>query len=161
MKTETAFALGLGVLSLVLVLRRESQQRPGRPWARPPTEIRRALQSAADRAEVPVELLIAVAYVESRYNPKAVSRVGAMGLMQLMPGTAAGLKVADPYDPRQNARGGAELLERLHSRFGNWPTALAAYNWGPGNVKRSPRPSSWPSSTQRYVHRVLQIRREA
>jgi soluble lytic murein transglycosylase-like protein len=162
MKRNTAALLvGAGLLvGLVLSLEPRPTSRP-RPWRRPPARIRNVLERAAERAGIPLELLIGVAYVESRYNPEATSRAGAMGLMQLMPETAAGLGVTDPYDAQQSAEAGARFLARLRSRFGNWSRALAAYQWGPGHVARFPRSSSWPSSTRRYVDRVLQIRAEA
>jgi len=121
----------------------------------PPPEIRAILEGAAAKHGIPAELVISVAHAESRYDPRAVSPAGAMGLMQLMPRTAEGLGVSDPFDPRQSADAGAGFLSRLYARFGNWPKTLAAYNWGPGNVKRHPLPEQWPSSTRRYIARIL------
>jgi soluble lytic murein transglycosylase-like protein len=73
-----------------------------------------------------------------------------------MPATARSHGVSDPYDPRQSALGGARVLQNLHERYGNWTQALAAYNWGPGNVNRRPKYQQWPSSVHRYIAKVRQ-----
>ena len=99
-------------------------------------------------------LLKAVARVESNFNPNALSRAGAMGIMQLMPGTAAGLGVTNAYDPVQNIMGGARYLRQMLDRFdGNLRAALSAYNAGPGRVSSNGgQPLSF---TENYVSRVL------
>lgn len=92
-------------------------------------------ESAAARTGVDVNLLRIVAWKESRGNPRALSPKGAMGVMQLMPATAAALGV-DPRDPVANIHGGATYLARQIAQFGTIPLALAAYNAGPGAVRR-------------------------
>jgi soluble lytic murein transglycosylase-like protein len=113
----------------------------GRPPApEPPAPAARYYELAREAAEanaVPVELLLAVAEVESGFDPRAVSPKGALGLMQLMPATASLLGVTDPFDPRQSVGGGARLLRSLLDEFGGQLVlALAAYNAGAGVVRR-------------------------
>jgi len=100
-------------------------------------------------------LLQAVIKVESNFNPQAVSSKGALGLMQLMPLTAAALHVLDPFDPDDNIRAGAAILRRLLDRFeGNLPLALAAYHAGERRITQAVTMGSLPA-TQLYVERVL------
>lgn len=125
----------------------------------PPPEIDRVLNNAADKTGLPRNFIRAVAFVESRYNPEATSRVGAIGLMQLMPRTAEGLGV-DPHDPEQNALGGAQFLKRLILKYsGDVHKALAAYNWGPGNVETTSM-GDWPASVHAYVSKILDLAEE-
>ncbi|MFO1351494.1 MAG: lytic transglycosylase domain-containing protein [Gammaproteobacteria bacterium] len=100
-------------------------------------------------------LLHAVITVESAYNPNARSRAGAMGLMQLMPGTAAGLGVTNPYDPIANVSGGARYLRLLIGRFGTINLALAAYNSGEGRVLQGRRTIPPILETRKYVVSVI------
>lgn len=94
-------------------------------------------EEAASAYNVSVNLLKAVAKAESGFNPNAVSKSGAMGVMQLMPSTARSLGVTDPYDARQNIMGGAKCLRQHLDRFnGNVTLALAAYNAGPNAVQK-------------------------
>jgi soluble lytic murein transglycosylase-like protein len=116
------------------------------------TDIQNLIIQQANAQGVPSSIALAVAQIESAFNPSAVSPVGAQGLFQLMPGTAAQLGVTDPFDPQQNATGGIAYLNQLYKKYGDWSTALAAYNWGPGNVDSKP---SIPSSVTNYVNSVL------
>ena len=109
------------------------------------------LDAAADRYGLPRPLVRAVAWVESRGDLFARSPKGAIGLMQLMPATAAQLGV-DPHDPQQNADGGARYLHQLIVRYhGDVARGLAAYVWGLGNVDKH---STWPAPVLDYVSRV-------
>jgi soluble lytic murein transglycosylase-like protein len=78
----------------------------------------------------------------STWNPQAVSPVGAQGLGQLMPGTAAGLGVTNPFDPTQNLTGSAQYLSSLYKQIGSWTGALQAYNAGPGAYAANPNVSA-------------------
>ncbi|MDR1300047.1 MAG: lytic transglycosylase domain-containing protein [Oscillospiraceae bacterium] len=103
---------------------------------------------------VPLDLLRAVARAESGFNPNAVSRCGAVGVMQLMPGTARSLGVTDSYDPEQNIMGGAKYLRQMLDEFnGDTQLALAAYNAGPGAVKKYGGIPPY-AETQGYVRTV-------
>jgi hypothetical protein len=113
----------------------------GRPYAA-------AIEATAARHGIDGRLLAALVWTESNFRPDAVSHAGALGLAQLMPGTARGLGV-DPRDPLQNLDGGARYLRTQLDRFGRVDLALAAYNAGPGRVQPPAgcRTSSRPSST--------------
>jgi cell wall-associated NlpC family hydrolase len=108
--------------------------------------------AAGTRYGLPPALLAAIAKVESGYNPRAVSPAGAQGLMQLMPGTAAGLGV-NAMDPTQAVDGAARLLSQHLADFGSLPLALAAYNAGPGAVRRHGGVPPY-AETQAYVGKV-------
>lgn len=111
-------------------------------------------EEAASTYGVPVSLLKAVAKAESNFNPSAVSRAGAIGVMQLMPGTASALGVADPFNARQNIMGGAKYLKTNLDRYGgDVSLALAAYNAGPGSVAKYGGIPPY-AETQNYVRKV-------
>lgn len=112
-----------------------------------------AISKASQRYGVDESLIKAVIKTESNFQPTAVSRAGAQGLMQLMPSTSAGLGVSNPFDPEQNIMAGTRFLRDLLARYGgNLDQALAAYNWGPGNLER--RPGRLPQETRNYVNKV-------
>ena len=116
-------------------------------------------RDAARAYSVPLPLVLAVMKVESGFNSRAVSEKGAQGLMQLMPATAADLGVVDPFDPRENIRGGARYLRSLMDSFGgDTPRALAAYHAGVGRVRKSGGAAPF-ETTRRYVACVLQVYR--
>jgi len=118
------------------------------------------LQSAAARYGLDPALVIAQANAESggrQYDSSGnvlTSSAGALGVMQLMPATAAGLGV-DPTDTAQNIDGGVRYLAQLIKEFGgNTTLALAAYNWGPGNVSKNGL-NNWPTETMNYVSSIM------
>lgn len=119
-----------------------------------PADILPLIQQAAQSNGVDTALVAAVARAESGFNPTAGSPAGAQGLMQLMPGTARGLGVTDPFDAAQSANGGAKYLRVQLDRFGDPALALAAYNAGPGAVTKYGGVPPY-KETQTYVQRVL------
>ncbi|MBF0157882.1 MAG: lytic transglycosylase domain-containing protein [Magnetococcales bacterium] len=115
------------------------------------------IQEAASTYGLNKNLISAVIQAESSFNPKAVSPAGAQGLMQLMPATGRSLGVDDPFNPRQNIMAGSRYLRRLLDRYqGNTQLALAAYNWGPGNLERSleRQTGKMPQETRQYVAKI-------
>jgi soluble lytic murein transglycosylase-like protein len=118
------------------------------------------IEKAAISASVEANLLRAVIVVESGFNSRAVSKRGAVGLMQLMPATATRFGVSNAFDPRQNVHGGARYLKFLIDRFGqNVGLALAAYNAGEDAVARNGGQIPPFTETMAYVPRVLKIYR--
>jgi hypothetical protein len=120
-------------------------------------EIDAAIDQAATRHNVDPSLVRSVVKVESNFNPNAVSRKGAMGLMQLMPSTARSLNVSNPFDPQQNVDAGVRHLRKLLDNYGgDVRLTLAAYNAGSGAVARS---AGVPHirETQNYVRRITDL----
>lgn len=119
------------------------------------TEINDLIDKYSYKNGLDADFVKAVINQESGFNPNATSKCGAMGLMQLMPGTAQGLGVIDAYDPEQNIEGGTKYLKGLMDRFNNNKSlALAAYNAGPNAVKKYGGIPPY-QETQNYVKNVL------
>ena len=114
--------------------------------------IQQQIVAAATSVGVDPAIALAVAQRESNFNQGAIGSSGEVGMFQLMPATAASLGV-NPYDASQNIQGGVAYLAQMYAMFGDWNDALAAYNWGPGNVSNSG--GAWPSSVANYVTGVL------
>jgi hypothetical protein len=115
------------------------------------------VQDKANKYDLDPSLVHAVIKTESNGNPRAVSRKGAMGLMQLMPTTASDLEVRNPFDPEENIDGGTRYLRYLIERFGGDLTlALAAYNAGPKTVEKTNSVPQIPE-TKQYVKKVLSL----
>ena len=113
------------------------------------------IRASATRHGVDPGLMKAMMHTESAFNPNARSPVGAQGLMQLMPGTAKDLGVANSFDPRENVMGGAKYLSQLMTMFdGNLTKVLAGYNAGPGNVQKYGGVPPF-KETQDYLEKVL------
>lgn len=123
-----------------------------------PSQWDQPIINAAKAAGIDPALFRSVINIESAFNPKAVSPAGAIGLAQLMPGTARGLGV-DPNDPIQNLKGGATFLKQMIDRYGDTQTALMAYNWGPGNVDRwiagGRDPNRIPRETRAHFSKIM------
>ncbi len=120
-------------------------------------EIDAAIDQAASRHNVDPNLVRALVKVESNFNPNAVSRKGAMGLMQLMPQTARQLNLKNPFDPQQNIDAGVRHLKQLLDSYnGDVRLSLAAYNAGSGAVSRN-RGIPRYSETQNYVRRITNL----
>jgi soluble lytic murein transglycosylase-like protein len=114
------------------------------------------IRQASETYGVDAGLIRAVIRAESNFRNESTSPKGAMGLMQIMPATAKDLGIRDAYDAQENIMGGTRYLKGLLDRYrGDVPTALAAYNWGMGNVDR--RPENLPRETRVYISRIQQF----
>jgi soluble lytic murein transglycosylase-like protein len=121
----------------------------------PPAQIDALVNDSAQSANVDPALVKAIIANESGFNANATSKVGAQGLMQLMPGTAGALGVSDAYDPSQNVAGGTKYIKQMLDRFnGNVRLAVAAYNAGPNAVEKYGDVPPY-AETQNYVQNVL------
>ena len=136
-----------------------SKESDGEDTADSPQDIRKLIDSLAEQHQLPATLVHSVVEAESAYDPEAVSAKGAVGLMQLMPATAAELKVEDRTDPAQNVSGGTRYLKGLLDRYSESPDqllrALAAYNAGPAKVDRYDGLPPY-DETRLFVRRVIQ-----
>lgn len=113
------------------------------------------INEAAKKYNLSGTIIKAVIKAESSFNPDAVSKSGAIGLMQLMPDTAKGLGIHDPFNPKQNIDGGVRYLKSMLKEFnGNLEYALAAYNAGPGSVKKYGGVPPF-DETQDYVKKIM------
>jgi len=123
--------------------------------------IESSVLKAAGKYDLPPGLIKAVIRAESNFKVDAVSRAGAQGLMQLMPGTAKELGVENPFDIEQNIDGGACYLRKMMDSFGgDLKVALAAYNAGPGAVQKYGGEIPPYQETERYVNRVLRFSKQ-
>lgn len=120
-------------------------------------------QSASTAFGVPLNILLWQGQQESNFDPSAVSSAGAIGIAQFMPGTAQQFGI-DPYSASQSINAQAKYMSQLYAEFGSWTAALAAYNWGPGNLSNAisqygPSWADWspyaPGQTQNYVANIL------
>jgi soluble lytic murein transglycosylase-like protein len=121
-----------------------------------PGKLKAMIEKAATDQGIDPALLDSLVSVESSYDPSARSKVGAMGLTQLMPHTATSLGVGDAMDPQQNLNGGAKYLSELLKQFQDPKLALAAYNAGPGAVHRAGGIPNYPETTD-YVNKVMSL----
>lgn len=149
-----ALALGMQpACATVAVAQQAADTRSTHPYAPHVAE-------AAHRFGIPQAWIWAVMRVESNGNVRAISRAGAMGLMQIMPGTWANLRVRhglghDPYDVRDNIMAGAAYLRAMHDRYGNPAAMLAAYNAGPGRYDEYlSRGRPLPAETRAYLAKL-------
>jgi soluble lytic murein transglycosylase-like protein len=142
----------------------QARARPLPATATPPPagtrldSFREHIKLAAEKYRLPENLLRAVMAVESNYDHRALSEKGAMGLMQLMPGTARDMYVSDAWDPAQNIDGGARYLRILANQYGGDPVqVLAAYNAGPEAVRRAGGSVPNIPETREYVRKVVEL----
>ena len=132
------------------------KERPARnPDDPDPRSFDRIIREAAQRHGLSEPLLKAIIKAESNFNPRAVSKKGAKGLMQIMPQNFNALNIRNPFNPRENIMGGAKYFKNLHTRYqGKLPLALAAYNAGPQAVDRYKTIPPYPE-TRDYVEKVM------
>jgi soluble lytic murein transglycosylase-like protein len=133
---------------------RSSRAGPSVAARTPPAEIERLVKVSAADYGVDPALIEAIIEKESAFDSRATSSAGARGLMQLMPQTAVALGVTDPYDAAQNIAAGTRYMRSLLDRFGNLELAVAAYNAGPGAVRRYGGVPPY-EETRSYVRNVL------
>jgi hypothetical protein len=131
------------------------QPEPSAPSIQPPADLNDIIDKASSTYGVDKGLITSVIRAESDFDANSTSSKGAMGLMQLMPDTAKGLGVTNAYDPEQNVMAGTRFLKSLLDRYnGDVRKALAAYNWGMGNLERSTT-GNLPEETRNYIARIM------
>lgn len=129
------------------------------PWKLKAEPYAGVIEAAAERYGVPGDILLRVAYQESRFRDDIISgatksAAGALGMFQFMPATARDFGI-DPLDWQQAADGAARYLRQLKNKFGTWELALAAYNWGQGNVtKYLAGTKTMPTETRNYIAQI-------
>lgn len=126
-------------------------------WDAPP-QYRPLIVAAETRYGIPSRMLERLLYQESRYrediiNGTKTSPAGALGIAQFMPATAAGFGI-NPLDPSQAIDAAGKYLAQLYKQFGSWAQALAAYNWGPGNVRKKGLAAA-PAETRNYYSQIM------
>ncbi|WP_462324038.1 lytic transglycosylase domain-containing protein [Desulfoplanes sp.] len=126
----------------------------GRATGKDKRRVKALIKKYSSHYGVDEDLVQALAHVESRYDSQAVSRAGAQGVMQIMPGTQKDLGLDTPFDPAANVEAGIRYFKQMLDRFGNTRLALAAYNAGPGQVDKYNGIPPFPE-TQKYVQDVL------
>ena len=123
-----------------------------------PKSFDRHIRKAAEKYDVSYPLVKAIIKAESDFNPRAVSKKGALGLMQLMPENIKAMNISDPFDPMENILGGTRYFREMLDRFqGELPLSLAAYNAGPTAVERYNNSIPPYKETEAYVERVLKF----
>jgi soluble lytic murein transglycosylase len=116
------------------------------------------IRQASDRYGIAFPLLKAIIKAESDFNPRAVSKKGAMGLMQIMPENIKAMNISNPFDPLENILGGARYFREMLDRFeGHLSLSLAAYNAGPTAVERYNNQIPPYKETENYIERVLKF----
>jgi len=132
------------------------KERPGRTLdGVNPRGFDRIIRAAARRHGISEPLIKAIIKAESNFNPRAVSKKGAKGLMQIMPQNFNSLNIRNPFNPRENIMGGAKYFKQMHTRYkGKLPLALAAYNAGPTMVDKYKTIPPFPE-TRNYVEKVM------
>jgi len=132
------------------------KERPGRDLGSAnPRSFDRIIREAAQTHGLSEPLLKAIIKAESNFNPRAVSKKGAKGLMQIMPKNFNSLNIRNPFNPRENIMGGAKYFKQMHTRYkGKLPLALAAYNAGPHMVDKYKSIPPFPE-TRNYVEKVM------
>lgn len=142
---------GLGLVALIFGGKAVMEYEKAKPFLP-------LINAASQKWGVPAALLTAQLHQESDFDPNARSPVGALGIAQFMPATAAQFGI-DPLDPAQAINAQAQYMAELYHEFGSWPLALVAYNWGPGHVSRLlNQTSNWfaalPAETSQYVTNI-------